>query len=188
MSNKPAPKYQKCLDNEWTHWPLTPQNRYEWSFKSMCHEYSSNRQWKLNYYTEVSYFREIINIYCLREPTYIWIWCGNKKINAWMLKRSLHENACRQSRSVEENNVNDLDPQQWRWKRWCTDYREQNTKKCHTLCYGEPVIIHHCTPLLCSNPCSRHPYLCSSTYILKTTSFKHTGQGRINEFHLKFPH
>lgn len=129
MSNKPAPKYQKCCDIEWTHWPSTPQNRYEWSFKSMslCHEYSSNRQWKLNYYTEVSYFREIINIYCLREPTYIWIWWGNKKINAWMLKRSLHENTCRQSRSEEENNVNDLDPQQWRWKRWCTDYREQNT-------------------------------------------------------------
>lgn len=98
MSNKPAPKYQKCRDNEWTHWSSTPQNRYEWSFKSMslCHEYSSNRQWKLNYYTEVSYFREIINIYCLREPTYIWIWWGNKKINAWMLKRSLHENTCRQ--------------------------------------------------------------------------------------------
>lgn len=110
MSNKPAPKYQKCRDNEWTHWPSTPQNRYEWSFKSMCHEYSSNRQWKLNYYTEVSYFREIINIYCLREPTYIWIWWGNKKINAWMLKWSLHENTCRQSRSEEENNVNDLDP------------------------------------------------------------------------------
>lgn len=176
MSNKPAPKYQKCCYNEWTHWPSTPKNRYEWSFKSMslCHEYSSNRQWKLNYYTEVSYFREIINIYCLREPTYIWIWWGNKKINAWMLKRSLHENTCRQ--------VPIRGGKQRKWSRSTTMTMEEMVhrlpraeyscgKKCHTLCYGEPVIIHHGTPLLCSNPCSRHPYLCSSTYILKTTSF-----------------
>lgn len=57
---------------------MTSKYRYQWSFKSMCHEYSSNHQWKLNYYTRVSYFREIINIYCLRAPTYICIWWRNK--------------------------------------------------------------------------------------------------------------
>lgn len=155
----------------------------------MCHEYSSNHQWKLNYYTRVSHFREIIKIYCLRAPTYICIWWRNK--NQCLDVKTVTTWECLQTVLIRGG--------KWReWSRSTTMTIEEMVhrlqraeyscgKKCHTLCYGEPVIIHHCTPLLWSNPRSRYPYLCSSTYILKTTSFKPHRSGKNKRISLKIP-